>query len=128
MEAWVGGVDRWLGAWATDVEADGGARTRRWGLGRSAMGLGVGRWNKSAVRELAGELRDEGDEGGQRAREEKKMEEERTKKRSQREREREKKGKEYFNERGERSVIKNIYIYILVLNYNAHLKINVHFS
>ena len=43
-------------------------------------------------------------------------------------RERERKGKEYFNERGERSVIKNIYIYILVLNYNAHLKINVHFS
>ena len=69
----------------------------------------LGRWNKSAVRELAGELRDEGDEGGQRAREKKKIfEEERRKKRSWRERE--KKGKEYFNERGERSVIKkNIY-------------------
>ena len=33
----------------------------------------LGRWNKSAVRELAGELRDEGDEGGWRAREEKKI-------------------------------------------------------
>ena len=33
----------------------------------------LGRWNKSAVRELAGELRDEGDEGvGRRAREKKK--------------------------------------------------------
>ena len=51
------------------------------------MGLGVGRRNRSAIRELAGELRDEGDEGvGRRARE-KKMEEERRKKRSQRERE-----------------------------------------
>ena len=26
----------------------------------------LGRWNRSAVRELAGELRDEGDEGGRR--------------------------------------------------------------
>ena len=51
------------------------------------MGLGVGRRNRSTIRELAGELRDEGDEGvGRRARE-KKMEEERRKKRSQRERE-----------------------------------------
>ena len=34
----------------------------RWGL----VWVGkLGRWNKSAVRELAGELRDEGDEGGQ---------------------------------------------------------------
>ena len=48
-------------------------RTGRWGLGRSAMGLGVGRRNRSAIRELAGELRDEGDEGvGRRAREKKK--------------------------------------------------------
>ena len=36
----------------------------------------------------------------------KKIEEERRKKRSRRERERERKGKEYFNEKGERSVIK----------------------
>ena len=52
------------------------------------MGLGVGRRNRSAMRELASELRDEGDEGiGQIAREKKKIEEERRKKRSQRERE-----------------------------------------
>ena len=63
------GVDRRLGAWAGDVEAGGGARTGRWGLGRLAIGLGVGRWNRTAVRELAGELRDE---GGRRAREKKK--------------------------------------------------------
>ena len=54
MEAWVGGVDRWLGAWATDVEADGGARTRQWGLGRSAMGLGVGR-QVGSVEQVGGE-------------------------------------------------------------------------
>ena len=52
------------------------------------MGLGVGRQNRSTMRELANELRDEGDEGiGQIAREKKKIEEERRKKRSQRERE-----------------------------------------
>ena len=70
MEAWVGGVDWWLGAWAIDVEADGGARTRRWGL---AWVGELGRWNRSAVRELAGELKDEGDKGGWRAREKKKI-------------------------------------------------------
>ena len=38
------------------------------------MGLGVGRWNRSVMRELVGELRDEGDEGaGRRAREKKKL-------------------------------------------------------
>ena len=53
------------------------------------MGLGVGRQNRLTMRELANELRDEGDEGiGQIAREKKKkIEEERRKKRSQRERE-----------------------------------------
>ena len=52
------------------------------------MGLGVGRQNRSTMRELANELRDEGDEGiGQIAREKKKIEEERRKKRSHRERE-----------------------------------------
>ena len=52
------------------------------------MGLGVGRQNRSTMRELANKLRDEGDEGiGQIAREKKKIEEERRKKRSQRERE-----------------------------------------
>ena len=69
MEAWVGSVDRRLRAWADDVEASGGARTRQWGLGRSTMGLGVGRRsgsaeqvgdlgrrNRSAVRELAGRV------------------------------------------------------------------------
>ena len=62
-------MDRRLGAWAGDVEAGGGARTGRWGLGRLAIGLGMGWWNRTAVRELAGELRDE---GGRRAREKKK--------------------------------------------------------
>ena len=46
--AWVGGMDQWLGAWAGDVEASGGAWTGRWGLGRSAMGLGVGRRSRLA--------------------------------------------------------------------------------
>ena len=55
------------------------------------------------VRELAGELRDEGDEGGRRAREKKKILRKKEERREARERER--KGKEYFNERGERSVI-----------------------
>jgi len=53
------------------------------------MGLGVGWQNRSTMKELGDELRDEGDEGvGRRAREKKKIEEERKKKRSQRERER----------------------------------------
>ena len=48
----------------------------------------MGRQNRSAMRELVDELRDEGDKGaGRRAREKKKIEEERKKKRSQRERE-----------------------------------------
>ena len=42
---------------------------RRWGLAWVGK---LGRWNKLAVRELAGKLRDKGDEGGQRAKEEKK--------------------------------------------------------
>ena len=53
--------------------------------------------------ELAGKLRDEGDEGGWRAREEKKILRKKEERREARERER--KGKEYFNEKGERSVI-----------------------
>ena len=45
------------------------------------MGLGVAWQNRSVMRELAGELRDEGDEGvGRRARVKKKFEEERRKK------------------------------------------------
>ena len=49
------------------------------------------------MRELTGELREEGDEGaGRRAREKKKIKEERKKKRSQRERERERKGNVYL--------------------------------
>ena len=65
------------------------------------MGLGVSRQNRSAMRELTGELRDEGDEGaGRRAREKKKIEEER---RETGERERKKIC--LFNERRERSVI-----------------------
>ena len=58
-----GGVDRRLGAWVGDVEAGGGMQTGRWGL---AWVGELGRWNRSAVRELADELRDEGDEGGRR--------------------------------------------------------------
>ena len=74
-------MDRRFGSWAGDVEAGERARIRRWGLGRLAMGLGVGRRNRSAMRELAGEL------------ERKKIEEERRKKKEEkpkREREREK--------------------------------------
>ena len=77
-------------------------RTGWWGLGRSAIGLGVGRQNRSMMRELANELRDEGDEGGRRAREKKKIEEESREKRSRREWENR---KCLFNERIERSVI-----------------------
>ena len=49
---------------------DGAWGDRRWGL---AWVDDLGRRNRSTVRELAGELRDEGDEGGQRAREKKKF-------------------------------------------------------
>ena len=86
-------------------------RTGWWGLGRSAIGLGVGRQNRSTMRELANELRDEGDEGaGRRAREKKKIEEERRKKRSQRER---KNRKCLFNERRERSLITFFFLFYL---------------
>ena len=54
IEGLGGGVDRRLGAWAADVEADGGARTGRWGLGRSAIGLGVGR-RAGSVEQVGGE-------------------------------------------------------------------------
>ena len=57
------------------------------------------------MRELTGELRDEGDEGaGRRAREKKKIVEERRKKRNRRERQKENM-KCLFDERRERSVI-----------------------
>jgi len=68
------------------------------------MGLGVGRRNRSAIRELAGELRDEGDEGaGQRVREKKKMLRKKEERRKVGEREKENR-KCLFNERRERSV------------------------
>ena len=57
----------------------------------------------------------------------KNFEEERRKKRSWRERERERKGKEYFNERGERSVI-IFFFFFLYLSYSTHLKIDVYYS
>ena len=69
MEAWIGG----LGLRPLTLRpavghglGDGAWGDRRWGL---VWVVKFGRWNKSAVRELAGELRDE---GGRRAREKKK--------------------------------------------------------
>ena len=53
-------MDRWLWAWVSDVEAGGGAWTGQWGL---AWDSKLGWWNRSAMRELGSELRDEGDEG-----------------------------------------------------------------
>ena len=65
---------------------DGAWGDRRWSL---AWVGELGRRNRLVMRELAGELRVEGDEGvGRRAREEKKIVKERRKKRSRRERER----------------------------------------
>ena len=76
------------------------------------------------MKELVGELRDEGDKGaGWRARE-KKNEEERRKKRSQREREKENR-KGLFNEKRERSVIK---IKNLASSYSMQLKIAAYCS
>ena len=49
-----GDVDRRLGAWAGDVEAGGAAQTGQWGLGRSKMGLGVGR-QAGSVEQVGGE-------------------------------------------------------------------------
>ena len=62
----------------------------------------MGQQNISAMRELAGELRDEGDEGvGQRVREKKLM-----KKEERREaREREGKGNDYLMRKGKRNII-----------------------
>ena len=72
-----------LGNWELGRLGDGAWGDWRWGLGWVSE---LGRRNKSAMRELAGKLRDEG------AREKKKkFEEERRKKRSWRERERERK-------------------------------------
>ena len=86
------------------------------------MGLGVGRRNRSTIRELAGELRDEGDEGvGRRAREKKNGGRKKKEKKPERERENR---KCLFNERGERSVI-NFYFFYLPLSYNARIKIDV---
>ena len=57
----------------------------RWGLGWVGE---LGRRNRSAMRELAGELRDEGDEGaGRREREEKKLRKKEKKLRKKEERE-----------------------------------------
>ena len=74
------------------------AQIGRWGLGRSAMGLGVGR--------RAGLAEQIGDEGvGRREREEKKLRKKEEREKPDRERERENR-KCIFNERGERIVIK----------------------
>ena len=62
----------------------------------------LGRRNKSAMRELAGKLRDEGDEGAREKK--KKFEEERRKKRSWREREREREKERNILMREEREV------------------------
>ena len=81
------------------------------------------------MRELAGEQRDEGDEGaGQRAREKKKIEEERRKEKPEKERER--KG----NEKNIQSSIILIwgmnkkFSFFLDVCYSAHLSIDVHYS
>ena len=89
-EAWIGGLG--LGPLTLRPAeghelGDGAWGDRRWGL---VWVVKFGRWNKSAVRELAGELRDEGDEGGQRAREKKKILRKKGERREAREREREK--------------------------------------
>ena len=47
-------MDRRLRAWADDVKAGGGAWTGRWGLGRSVIGLGVGR-QAGSVEQVGGE-------------------------------------------------------------------------
>ena len=91
MEAWIGGLGLEL-VTLRPTEGhrlgDGAWGDWRWGL---AWVGELGRWNRSAVRELAGELRDEGDEGGRRAREKKNFEEERRKKKEEKpERERKK--------------------------------------
>ena len=58
----------------------------------------------------------------------KKLRRKKEERREAREREKERKRKYFFNERGERNLIKYIYIYIffLALNYSAHLFIDVH--
>ena len=58
----------------------------------------------------------------------KNFEVERRKKRSRRERERERKGKEYFNERGQRSVINFFFFFLLALSYSTHLSLDVYCS
>ena len=101
-----------------------------WGDWRagSTMELGVGQRNLSAIKELAGELRDE---GGRRAREKKKIEEERREKRSRRERE---KRKCLFNEKRREKCNNNkkyIYIYIYIFftfELQCTSKIDVHYS
>jgi len=47
-------VDRRLGAWAGDVAAGRGAQTGQWGLGRSTMGLGMGR-RPGSMEQVGGE-------------------------------------------------------------------------
>ena len=47
-------MDRRLGAWVGDIEAGEGVWTGRWGLGRSVMGLGVGR-RAGLVEQVSGE-------------------------------------------------------------------------
>ena len=94
-EAWIGGLG--LGPLTLRPTeghelGNGAWGDRRWGL----VWVGkLGRWNKSAVKELAGELRDEGDEGGHRAREEKKWRK-KEQRREAREREREREGNVYL--------------------------------
>ena len=90
LEAWIGGLGLRSLALRPAVGhglGDGAWGDRRWGLAWVGK---LGRWNMSVVRELAGKLRDEGDEGGRRAREKKRIEEERRKKKSRREREKRK--------------------------------------
>ena len=65
-----------------------------------------------------------GEGASRRAREKKKILRKKEERREAGERER--KGKEYFNERGERSVIN--FFFFLALSYSTHLKTNVYCS
>ena len=83
------------------------------------------------MRELADELKDDGDEGAGRRDREKKLRKKEKKLRKKEEREKPEREREnrkcIFNWRGKRIVIKK-YFFFLPVSYSAHLKIDVHCS